>query len=194
MEEAPERRVGGGGGGLFDVGGGGGDVVGVCWSEEEEDASGCEENVAPELLRERESADLSWLCRRARGGVGGLRRCGAGSGVLTGGEFSAAAGGSEDGAGSAASLGGTGSAGGDDGRSLLFFGPDDPRGRGGRGLCTSDGVRCGPVDLVPGDSKDGEKSENDTTCGARVMDFPCLCFGGGGFFFCGLRSPPIKVD
>lgn len=111
-EVAPERRVGGGGGGLLKVEGGA-DVVGGC-SAGERGASGWDDIVAAELLRERASDDLSWLCRRAMGGVGGLRRCGAEtSGVLTGGEFSIAS--SEDSGDSAASLAGTGSTGDDEG-------------------------------------------------------------------------------
>lgn len=131
-DAAPERRVGGGGGGLLSDGGGGGDVVGVC-SADGREPSGWDDSVAAELLRERESDDFSWLCRREIGGVGGLRRCGAAgacSGVLVGGGLSAgsSAEGKSDG-----SLGGTGSAGGGDGRSFCL-GPDDPRGRGGSGL------------------------------------------------------------
>lgn len=189
---APDRRVGGGGGGLEEdvVAGGGGEVVGVCSADGAKASSTGEDRVAPELLRERASDDLSWLCRRERGGVGGLRRCGAvESGVFMGGEISAAS--SASGFSTAGSLDDTGSAGGEVGSSFCFC-PETTRGRGGSGL--SDGVRCGPSGLVPGAAKEGEKSENDTTCGARVMDFPCLCRGGGGFFFSCFRSPRMRTD
>lgn len=42
-------------------------------------------------------------------------------------------------------------------------------------------------------SSDAEKSEKETVCGARAeTGFPCLCFGGGGFFFSGFFKSATK--
>ena len=70
-------------------------------------------------------------------------------------------------------------------------------GFGGSGLLRSLVARrggCRSAMLSPDDEKVGWKSKKDTVCGALgvvTKPFPCLCFGGGGFFlsFFGGRGP-----
>lgn len=60
---------------------------------------------------------------------------------------------------------------------------------------------CGDVGALGGDefcgvgrANEGEKSAKETVCGVLdATNFPCRCFGGGGFFFSIFRLSDIKL-
>lgn len=184
--EAWRRAGGSGGGDLYDWGKGWvGSLIRLGLGASEI----CEEIVREELLRDRfcPVEDRSVLCRLDNGGAGGIFFCGGA--------------GSDEPEGYSMGLGcSTGSS-----RPLSCGsgGGEEASGGGGRGLFRSEFVlfNCGDVG-APGDNgfcgvgraNEGEKSAKETVCGVLdATNFPCRCFGGGGFFFSVFRLSVIKL-